>query len=216
MRSILQRFALSVLPLLSLSVASAQEAGENSVCFNDRSDPESRIISCTKLLLQKGADPTERARLHSNRGVAFGQSGEIKRAIADFDQALEVKANDPAILNNRCYFLAVAGELKKALADCNAALKLQAPTVAMLDSRGYAHLRSGNIDPALKDYDEALKLDPTYPSALWGRGLILLRQGKFNDAAQDFDAAKRTNPHIERDMAAVGLKRPRPVANAPR
>lgn len=169
-----------MLPLFSLSLSFAQETGENSVCFDDRSEPESRIISCTKL--QKGADATERARIHSNRGVAFGQSGETKRAIADFDQALEIKVNDPATLNNRCYFLAVAGELKKALLDCNAALKLQAPTAAMLDSRGYAHLRSGNIDLARKDYDAALRLDPSYPTALWDRGLILLRQGKSNEA----------------------------------
>jgi len=193
--------------VLLFGVIPGLRAQEDKVCFDESQAAEARIISCTRLLLQKGADPVERARIHSNRGVAFGQNGETKRAIDDFNQALAAKPKDPAILNNRCYFLAVDGQFRKALADCDAALQQQQATASMLDSRGYAHLRGGDLDKALKDYDAALGQDPTYPSALWGRGIILQRKGRSAEAERDFAVAQRVNPHIEREMAGVGLKR---------
>ncbi|MCC7049681.1 MAG: tetratricopeptide repeat protein [Alphaproteobacteria bacterium] len=199
------RAAGTALVLLSAIAAGAAKANDRAACSNAQGDPEERIISCSRLLNSQGLDPAERAKAHNNRGVAFGQSGEFKTAIKDFDQAIGLKPDDPSLLNNRCFFLAAMGDTARAIPDCDRALRLKEPDPPTLDSRGYAHLRAGDIDRAIRDYTAALAIDPLYASSLWGRGVARQRKGDDARAAEDFAKAREANPEIEKQMAGFGL-----------
>jgi lipoprotein NlpI len=52
--------------------------------------PDVQAAACTSLIDSGRFAQQNLAILHSNRGIAYGKSGDYNRAIADFDAALRI------------------------------------------------------------------------------------------------------------------------------
>src|SRR5262249_3546532 len=130
--------------------------------------------------------------------------GQHAAAIDDYNQAIKLKPDFAAALDNRCWARAVVGILKPALADCNEALRLMPNNVATLNSRAFIYLKMTNFDAAVSDFDAALRADPKLAFALYGRGLARL---KNEDSAGEADvaAAKALQVDIGEEYARYGM-----------
>src|SRR4029453_15153555 len=53
-------------------------------------DPVPAIMGCTAIINARSSTPTQKSAALTNRGRAFGQRGQTDRAIADFNQAVEI------------------------------------------------------------------------------------------------------------------------------
>lgn len=150
-------------------------------------------------------DPRDEGAYYE-RGQFYAQRGEVKLAIADFDQSIRLNPSNPEAYNNRCWMRAIDNDLPRALDDCGEALKLRPNFVDALDSRGLVHLKQGSMRLAIADYDAALRVDPSHSSALYGRGVARMRLGESAQGRKDLAGALKLNPTIDKDFELVGIR----------
>lgn len=117
-----------------------------------------------------------------------------EEALADWNRALELKPDDPEILNNRGVTYDDLRRYDKALADYNRALEVRPDYAEALNNRGITYDDLGRYDEALADYNRALELKPDYPEALNNRGLTHLRLGRCDEALADLSRALQLKP----------------------
>ncbi len=103
---------------------------------------------------------TRRSRLnpqfavaYNNRGNAYDDKGDVDRAIADYNAALQIDANYAAAYYNRGIAWRRKGDLDRAIADYDQAIKLN-PTATAYNNRGSAWDAKGEIDRAMADLDQ--------------------------------------------------------------
>ncbi len=83
------------------------------------------IALCTRLLGNRKLERDDRIKALVARGGALARSGQVDRAIADYDDALRLEPKQPDVLNARGELWLRKGDRPKALLDFSAALKLQ-------------------------------------------------------------------------------------------
>jgi tetratricopeptide (TPR) repeat protein len=109
-------------------------------------------------------DPN-RAGLHIELGNAWDAKGEEARALAEFDEAIKLDAN------NATGF---------ALASYNAKARL--------------HVRRGHLDAAISAYDEVILIDPKQPAGYLSRAAVWARKGNAERALADYTTATELEP----------------------
>ncbi|MCI0341049.1 MAG: protein kinase [Planctomycetales bacterium] len=150
------------------------------------------------------------AWVHVNRGALRHQLGNVRGAIADFDEALRLRPDDHKALRNRADARRDLGDLPSALEDLQAALRLvpsDAPTWCL---RGIVRRDLGDLAGAISDFDAALSLSPEDADPFYGRGVTRVRMGDSRGAAEDFGHAIRLRPgfgdaHYNRAIARSQL-----------
>jgi Flp pilus assembly protein TadD len=103
----------------------------------------------------------------NNRGVVLGELGELDRAIADYDLALELRPDDPNAARNK--------------------------RIA-LTRRGAAFAFANDHARAFADYDAAIALDPRAAQPYLRRGELLALRGAHAAALDDLLQAERLEP----------------------
>lgn len=100
-----------------------------------------------------------------SRGIAFERSQQWPKAEADFIRALELKPDQPDVLNYLGYIWVDRGEkLEAARAMIEKAVDLRPKDGAIVDSLGWALYRLGDFHGAVKQLERAVELkaeDPT-------------------------------------------------------
>jgi tetratricopeptide (TPR) repeat protein len=94
------------------------------------------------------------------RATVYMGERKFAEAIADFSEALKVKANDPDILERRAYAEMQMKDYEKALADYSAAIKLQPEEAKYYQVRAFILQTKNDFKGALADVDKVLQLDP--------------------------------------------------------
>jgi tetratricopeptide (TPR) repeat protein len=130
----------------------------------------------------------ERWSLYYSRGIALERSGQWKRAEADLDHALELKPDQPLVLNYLGYSWIDRGEnLQRGLQMIQKAVELRPEDGYIVDSLGWAHYRLGDYASAVQYLEKAIELVPEDPTindhlgdAYWqsGRGIEARYQWK--------------------------------------
>jgi tetratricopeptide (TPR) repeat protein len=142
-------------------------------------------------------------------GEYYGRSGQMARAIAQYDLWIDAHRGEIKVataLNSRCWARALLGqELDKALDDCNAAVRINPKAAQFLDSRGLVWLRRGDYKKSMADYDAALSLQPKLAWSLYGRGLDQLRLGNASAGNADITAATALRPKIAEEAGKFGI-----------
>ena len=100
------------------------------------------------------------------RGTAYTNEKKFPEAIADFNEALKMKPNDPGIYERRAYVEMKMNDLDKALADYSEASRLNPNEVRYYLYRGYIYEKKGDIKKSMADTEKALKLDKHNAEAL--------------------------------------------------
>lgn len=150
------------------------------------------------------------ARIYDKHGMAYSLRGELKLAMADFDQAL---ALDPAYGGGyllRGLASAALSEYGGAVEDCTRALALDPNNTFAYAHRGLAYRHLKDYERAIADFDRVAMLDPHLD------GISILRSlayEEFNERGRglgSFDQAIERNPgdvqaYVLRGMALCSL-----------
>ena len=150
----------------------------------------------------------ERWALFYDRGVALERSGEWARAEADLLHALEMKPDQPLVLNYLGYSWIDQGiNLDEGMKMIRRAVDQRPDDGYIVDSLGWAFYRIGNFEDAVKNLERAIDLKPEDPTindhlgdAYWRVGRTL--EAKFQWAhARDLKPEAEELPKIEAKIA---------------
>lgn len=130
-----------------------------------------------------------RAAILSDRAVAYTKLGQPKLALDDYNKAVQLVAESPAIYNNRGNLLLVLGQYGEAIKDFDRAVLLAPGFAAAYSNRANAELKLGKLEEAVQDFTKAIELLPQSAPPLSGRGLVHLATGKPHAAIRDFSRA---------------------------
>ena len=111
--------ALTVIAIVSVSAPVV--ASDEQDCFQNK-EPQLRIKGCSQIIQR---DPNNATAYH-NRAVAYGLTGDIDHAIADYSKTIEIRPDNAAAYENRGRAYASKGDYTHALADVTKASELVA------------------------------------------------------------------------------------------
>lgn len=137
------------------------------------------------------------AGAHLERGRALIAQGQLERAIAEFDQAIELDPDDVAVYVTRGFAYIALGQFERGIADYDRAIELESENPILYNDRGFAYAELGKYEQAVADYNKAIELDPNYDNADYAynnRGFAYGSLGKYEQAFSDFDRAIALNP----------------------
>jgi tetratricopeptide (TPR) repeat protein len=134
----------------------------------------------------------ERWSLFYSRGIALERSGQWKRAEADLLHALELKPDQPLVLNYLGYSWIDRGEnLQRGLKMIEKAVELRPEDGYIVDSLGWAHYRLGDYASAVQYLEKAIELVPEDPTindhlgdAYWQNGRAIEARYQWRRALQ--------------------------------
>jgi len=131
------------------------------------------------------------AEFHMRRGILNNLKGQPRKAIADFDKALELASGPIAV---SIHINRGAAHLKdenfsSAMDDFTEALNINPRSTSALNYRAFISYRMGNFDDAIQDYNKSLDLDPENAMGYYNRGMAHLRSGNKPKACADFHAS---------------------------
>jgi tetratricopeptide (TPR) repeat protein len=134
--------------------------------------------------------PQETAQTYFNRGVEFSQKGDFKKAVSDYNKAIDVNPEFVVAYLNRGYSYSRMGEFDKAISDYTKAIELNARYAVAYHNRGFVYRRMGEYDRAIVDLTKAIEIDPKYASAYYYRGNIYHYKGDYEKAWEDIKKAR--------------------------
>jgi tetratricopeptide (TPR) repeat protein len=137
----------------------------------------------------------ESALAFSERGTARYLKGDLKNALADFNEALRLLPTLSVVYRNRGGMFMSAGEYANAINDFNQAIRLDTADAKSYMNRGTAYYRMKNLPAAEQDLTRAIGLNPKYGAAILLRGVVKNEQGDHAGAMEDFREAYRINPN---------------------
>ena len=109
------------------------------------------------------------------RGAAYREQQKFPEAIADFTEALKIKAGDADTHERRAYVELQMKDYDKALADYSASLKADPKEARVYLLRSYVYEVKGDFKPGIADCDMVLKLSPGNPEATARKQRLMAR-----------------------------------------
>lgn len=126
---------------------------------------------------------------YNNRGLVYFQSGQLLRAIADYDKAIQLDPQLASAYNNRANFYAAGGHLTAALFDYDCALDLNPSYVRGWINRGITLRELGRYEEAIENFDVAAVLGQLQGNIYAERGRTYHLWGDWNLAIADYQRA---------------------------
>ena len=161
---------------------------------------EDAIALYTEALRSNGLSEDDRAALEDKRGVAYASTGQVEKAIADFDSVLRRKPHYLFAYFNRGAALDGMGRHAAAIADFDAILQYDPGSGAAYFMRGQAEFHAGRFVAAAGDFAHDVEVAPADALAVAWLHLAQRRAGKDDRHA------------LAKNAAAVDLKEwPGPV-----
>ncbi len=122
--------------------------------LRERHDANGAVAALTQSISH---GPTSAA--FNQRGIAEFELGHMEKAIADFNDALRIDANNGEALNNRAWTYYKANDARAGLEDANRAVALLDDRAFVWDTRAHINEKLGDYAAALRDYRKALSID---------------------------------------------------------
>ncbi len=102
---------------------------------------------------------------YAKRADGNAGKGEFTLALADYDKAAEMRADEPTVLAGRAKTHFNLKSYDKALTDYDRVVELSPKDASAYYYRGLTYERAGKADKALADYKKAVELDPKHENA---------------------------------------------------
>lgn len=132
-----------------------------------------------------------------NRGLTHYRSGNLDKAIADFDRALRINPRLADAYNNRGNVWQAKGDLDKALTDFDQAIKLNPRHCQAFNNRANLRQSRNDFSGAINDYSRSIELDSTNATVFANLGLTLIRLGRNDEASLNFNRALMLSPTMK-------------------
>ena len=124
--------------------------------------------------------------LYASRGVAKEAYQDYRGAVADYNEALNIRPAYVDVLYNRGADKYLLKDSIGAMADYNEIIKLNPAYVKAYYSRGVLKIHQKDYDGAIADLDETLRLNPSYGDAYNSRGAAKYFANRKEDACADW------------------------------
>lgn len=181
--------SLKVAVLLALSVlsgcGSASVSPEVALQQREAASGQANNIESLTEIIEKNPQDANTLNL---RGTAYGQIGDYRKAMDDFNAALKVKSNFPQAYANRALVFVKIEKLPRAIADYDRAIEINPDYAAAYVGRGNVHRLLNEHRQAIADFTKAISIQPD-PVAYFNRGLSRQKLGLHSEAIDDFDNA---------------------------
>jgi lipoprotein NlpI len=133
-------------------------------------------------------------RFFTQRASAWWARGERQRALADFDQAIQLGYNEPHAFTSRGMFHTAMGNMDAAVKDFGQAIERDDKDEVPYINRAAVYLAQNKIDLALADYARAIELNPKKADNYQQRAVAYKMKEDLNSALLDFNKALELNP----------------------
>ncbi|MEE9140528.1 MAG: tetratricopeptide repeat protein [Alphaproteobacteria bacterium] len=132
------------------------------------------------------------------RGISLERSGEWQRAETDFLRALELRPDQPYVLNYLGYSWVEKGlNLDKARRMLKRAVELRPNDGYIVDSLGWVLFRLGMFDESVGELERAVELEPQDPTINDHLGDVFWKVGRRNEARFQWRRALTLEPDPE-------------------
>lgn len=157
--------------------------------------PDARIAACnTAIESRPDASATDRAALFISRAEAYDDKGDVDRAIADLNKAIELDPNSVVAFENRGTLFVRSGKPDRAIEDYDEAIRLDPNYAQAHADRGVAYYIKGNYARAIENYSEAIRLDPKHAVSYSNRAAAYKKAGRNDRAIADQSEAIKLEP----------------------
>jgi len=136
----------------------------------------------------------------NNRGVAYGQSGNLRQAISDYDRAIEINPGNVEIYNNRGITYGKLGNHRQAIEDFDRAIELNPVHEEALFNRGVAYDKLSCHRQAIEDFDRVIGINSEDGRAYFNRAVAFGELGNRSRAIEDLQTAARLNNEDARNF----------------
>jgi curved DNA-binding protein CbpA len=161
------------------------------------------------------------ASSYRDSAMDWSRKGDLDRAIADLERAIELAPQDPEAYRQRGNAWGRKGDVDQALADYDRALRIAPKDSAIFHDRGLMWQRNKDLDKALVDLDHAVRMSFTAPEIFTGqayagqahngqvysehvrvdqvysdRGTVWFEKGRYDRALADLNQAIKINPGL--------------------
>ena len=159
---------LAELLLAGAAVQASPSRGDENWPLCARSDAEQAIVACTSLIRERGP---EIALALYNRAIAYRQTRQFDRALADLNRVIQLRADFTAAYVERGIVRYEMRNYIGAIADADAAIHLKSDLAEGFNNRALARLKLGQYDLATADFNRTIRLHQYYGNALINRSL---------------------------------------------
>jgi len=163
---------------------------QRNILLTDDYAPVDNLVAAHQLE-KRGLSKAEE---HYEAGLKLESEGELREAIAEYDEAIRLEPYLAPAYNNRGNAYARLGQLERALPDYSEAIRLDPYYGLAYSNRGIAYVNLGKFELAIQDLDEAIRLEPNLAKIYNNRGTAYTRLGQLERAVQDYDEAIRLDP----------------------
>ncbi len=118
-----------------------------------------------------------------------------KKALEDYNKAIELKTNYVGIYSNRGITLAKLGKYKQALDDFNTLINLDSNFTDAYANRGNVYSLLKEWNKAIEDYSRAIRKNPSFLNAYYNRGIAYAKMHKYNLSIADFNLLLKIKPN---------------------
>src|ERR1041385_6588539 len=149
------------------------------------------------------------ATAYACRGGVLSNTGELLKALKDFDQALSLQPENGDFYYSRAQVHDRLGNTDLALVDLAKAvalIKSEFGRSVAFALRARIYQKSGKLDESIKDYTEAIRLAPEFAYHHANRAEVYFDKKEFEKAIADYSEAIRLDPenqYFRKDRARV-------------
>lgn len=140
-----------------------------------------------------------------NRGAAFYELRQYKKAIADYEKAMRLAPYHIKLYFDLGNAYESLGRYEEALEIYNQAAVLQPSNARAYFKRAFALYLTGDYEGAIKDYSRAIGIDPQYVKAYLNRGTAYYKMTHYRKAMKDFESAVKADPSYIQAYVNLGL-----------
>jgi tetratricopeptide (TPR) repeat protein len=157
-----------------------------------------QIAGCSTAIESGKYTGKDLARAFTFRANAFSQTGELDRALADIERAIQLDPTDAFAYGGRGDLYLVKKDYERAIADYSKMIAMEPANALPLIGRGMAYWLEGELDRATVEFEQAVKLQPAAALPLYWRGMARRARGDVAGGEADIAAAKKIDPAVDR------------------
>jgi tetratricopeptide (TPR) repeat protein len=153
-------------------------------------------VEILDLMLKKYPN-TEPEVTYFNRGNTYRHLQEFKKAIKDYNKAIEIKPDYTEAYNNRANSYFDLEEFDKAISDYTSLIKFIPGNYYAYFNRANAYSQLFKYDSAVVDYTKAIELKPDFANAYYNRGNKYYGMSMYKEAIEDWKKVIKLDPAYE-------------------
>ncbi|WP_370701095.1 tetratricopeptide repeat protein [Fibrella musci] len=135
---------------------------------------------------------------HFYNGLMAAKTGDTVRALADYQQALQLKPRFLPTYNQLTAVYRSLGDLNTALVYNERAMQYFPINAELLFQRGMIYQSAGRADSALMSYQKTVRLDPNFVQAYFQAGLIFERFRNYGAALTNYEQVQKRKADFPR------------------